>query len=47
MDDEEIDAVDLELDDFGVGKARKTLGPGSVAERKNTGAAGRQGTIYG
>ena len=45
MDDEEIDAVDL--DDIGVGK-RKTLAP--HPDRKMTGghsAASRQGTIYG
>ena len=36
MDDEEIDAVDLELDDFGVGKRKTLASKNSVVDRKNT-----------
>ena len=49
MDDEEIDAVDLELDDFGVGKRKTLASKNSVVDRKNTALSqsNRQGTIYG
>jgi len=47
MDDEEIDAVDIEMDELGVGKRKTFAGKGSVVDRKNTANQSRQGTIYG
>ena len=48
MDDAELDDVELQMDEFGVGK-RKTLGAKSsvVDRKKSTNSQTRQGTIYG
>ena len=43
MDDKEIDVVDLEIDEYGLGKRKQSSGP----DRKGTGVQQRQGTLYG